>query len=90
MIPLRDNIPHKTIPVVTVSIIVANILVFLYQISLGPQVRMFFDNYAFIPYNLSLPISLVDKVRPFFTSMFLHASWIHLIGNMLFYLDLWR
>jgi len=84
MIPLRDNIPHRRKPIVTVLILIVNIVVFLYEISLGQRLEEFIYLYGFIPHSLFLPISFLSKIKPLFTSMFLHASWAHLVGNMLF------
>ena len=75
MIPLRDVIPSRTTPVVTIGLIVANTLVFLFQVSLPrPELRMFVQEYGLIPAQFSVP-TLV-------TSVFLHGGWLHFIGNM--------
>ena len=76
MIPLRDVIPSRTTPVVTISILAVNILAFLYEASLGPAALD-----AFLAANGMIPAAFAwDDVA---TSMFLHAGWLHLIGNML-------
>lgn len=84
MIPLKDNIPHSHKPVVTISLLVLNTLVFLYELSLGTGLRNFIYSYGFIPNNISLPLPLAAKIKPLFVSMFLHAGWLHLLGNMWF------
>ncbi|RKY05549.1 rhomboid family intramembrane serine protease [Candidatus Poribacteria bacterium] len=89
MIPLRDNIPSRTFPVITVSLIAANSLVFLYEVSLGPRVVELVMRYGLIPvrffYTLARnPFNLDDALVPIFTSMFLHGGWAHIIGNMIF------
>jgi len=77
MIPLRDTQPSRTTPIVTVGIIVANVLVFLYQVSLDRfSVNHLIAEYGVIPDRLHA-LSLV-------TSMFLHGGWMHVIGNMWF------
>jgi membrane associated rhomboid family serine protease len=77
MIPLRDTQPSRTVPIVTILIIVANVLVFLYEISLDEFSRNhFIASYGVIPDRLN-PSTLL-------TSMFLHGGWLHLIGNMWF------
>ncbi len=76
MIPLRDVIPSRTTPVVTVAIIVVNALVFLYEFSLGPDVNEFIIAYGLIPSAFSWA-TLV-------TSMFLHGGFLHFAGNMLY------
>ncbi len=76
MIPLRDVIPSRTTPVVTIAILAVNILAFLYEVSLGPAARD-----AFLAANGMIPADFAwDDVA---TSMFLHGGWLHLIGNML-------
>ncbi len=86
MIPFRDNIQSRTRPLVTVSLIIFNSLVFLYELSLGQDLMPFMYEYGVVPINvIQWPASgqsLVSIVIPFFTSMFLHGGWFHLIGNM--------
>jgi len=89
MIPIRDAIRSKTFPVVNVLIIVANCLAFLWQLSLGPQLREALLFYGIVPVkysdpSLSIQFSLFEQVFPFFTSMFLHGGFLHILGNMWF------
>lgn len=86
MIPLRDRIPSSTFPIVNTIFIVVNVLVFFYEVSLGGELDRFIYEYGLVPASLS-PSSesgFAGRVYPFFTSMFLHGGWLHLIGNMLF------
>jgi membrane associated rhomboid family serine protease len=77
MFPLRDTQPSYSKPVVTVLLIVVNVLVFLFEISLDDYSRnLFIGYYGLIPARFQLQ----DLV----TSMFLHGGWMHLIGNMWF------
>jgi membrane associated rhomboid family serine protease len=77
MFPVSDVIPSRTVPVVTVGLIILNSLVFLYEVTLGPAgLNEFMASYAVIPAWFWWP-SLV-------TSQFLHAGWMHVIGNMLY------
>ncbi len=77
MIPLRDVIPSRTVPVLTVTIIIANAIVFLFEQSLSrPELRALVMHYGVVPAFFSWPTIL--------TSMFLHADWLHIGGNMLF------
>jgi membrane associated rhomboid family serine protease len=76
MIPLRDVIPSRTTPVVTVGLIAANTLAFLYELSLGEQVSLFLIEFGLVPAAFSA-VTL-------FTSMFLHGGFFHFGGNMLY------
>src|SRR3989304_3779246 len=86
MIPFRDNIPSRSYPVVTVALIAVNVGAFLYELSLGPALEAFIFQYGVIPASVvswpesDTPFQVV--ALPFLTSMFLHAGWLHLIGNM--------
>ena len=77
MFPLRDTQPSYSKPVVTVLLIVVNILVFLFEFSLDPFTRnAFISTYGMVPDHFT--------VSSVFTSMFLHAGWLHVLGNMWF------
>lgn len=89
MIPLRDAIRSKTFPVVNVLIIAANALAFLWQLSLGPQLREALLIYGIVPVrysdpSLSVQFTFFEQVLPFFSSMFLHGGFMHILGNMWF------
>jgi rhomboid family protein len=88
MFPLADDPrPNQGIAYVTVGIIVLNVLVFLFELSLGPQVQTLISLYGAVPKEL-LTGQDVPPPGPsplwiqLLTSMFLHAGWLHLIGNM--------
>jgi len=76
MIPLRDVIPSRTTPYVTIALVVVNVLVFLYQFSLGPLGNRFVLAFGLIPADFSW-INVL-------TSMFLHGGILHVGGNMLY------
>jgi membrane associated rhomboid family serine protease len=77
MFPIRDTQPSYSTPMVTIALIVVNVLVFLYEISLEPFSRnAFIGTYGLVPEHFST-LNLV-------TSMFLHGGWMHLLGNMWF------
>ena len=87
MIPLRDTIPSRTAPVVTVALIAVNVIVFLHEAALGPYLDRFVMAYGLVPRRLVFwPGAPLDPVRflPLVTSMFWHGGWLHLIGNMLY------
>jgi len=84
MIPLRDINPRRGFPLFTILLILANVLVFGFEL-LQPS-EMALDSLAFtwglIPYRLSqLELGAVVTI---FTSMFVHGGFMHLIGNMLY------
>jgi len=80
MIPLvDDDSSSKTTPLVTYSIIAINVLVFLLELSNGDA---FIFKWAFIPSRFQANPPLFSVTL--FTSMFMHAGWLHLGGNMLY------
>ena len=96
MFPLKDDIPTRTTPVITVALIVLNVLVFLYQISLqgdgSPDAlrasRDFILEFGLVPCRLTgacAPGSgLLPATVTVLTSMFLHGGLLHVGGNMLY------
>ncbi len=89
MIPIRDKNPSGTFPYVTTGIIVLNVSVFIYEISLGPELSIFLKQYGVIPlkvnhYSQSSGLTIINTFFPFISSTFLHGGFIHLIGNMWF------
>ena len=91
MIPLRDDNPTTIKPIVTISFIVLCSLIFLWQLSLGANgFRGAVMSLGVIPATLfgdkNLPpeLALVPPTMTVLTSQFLHGSWMHLIGNMLY------
>ncbi|HEY2955485.1 MAG TPA: rhomboid family intramembrane serine protease [Candidatus Eisenbacteria bacterium] len=87
MIPLRDQNPSQSTPVVTRALIAVNVATFLYELSLGPELRDFMFSWGLIPARIpeALDIggdALAQAGFTFLSSMFLHGGWMHLIGNM--------
>jgi rhomboid family protein len=77
MIPLRDVIPSRTTPYLTVTIIVLNAIAWFYELGLPrEQLEVFSRQYGIVPAYFA-PATLIS-------SMFLHGSWSHIIGNMWF------
>jgi hypothetical protein len=84
VLPLRDNVPTRHFPVVTVALIVVNVLVWvLYQL---PDLNGSVDELAYHPCEVegSCPTVGQGWLLTALTSMFMHGSWAHLLGNMLF------
>src|SRR6266487_5405671 len=84
MLPLRDNVPTRTFPIVTVALIGINVAVWLfYQL---PHLDRSVHDLAFHPCEVNGSCAQIDKGWPItaLTSMFMHGSWLHIAGNMLF------
>ena len=88
MIPLRDDVRSQTTPVINVTLIALNVLAFVYQLMLGPELNQFLRQFAVTPvlyyHDAVAPVTPVDLTVPLFTSMFLHGGFMHLGGNMLY------
>src|SRR5579862_6714978 len=91
MLPIRDDQPRYSTPWVTWFLIGLNLVIFLIESTLDPRsLNLVIHQFGVVPYHLAaflggssrFPLPVV--VLPFFTSMFLHASWVHVIGNMWF------
>ncbi len=88
-IPLKDNNPSRSYPIVNITLLLANVVVFLYQLALPP-----YDQKLFILSNATIParipafldghVGFEAAFLPLITSMFLHSGFLHLAGNMLF------
>jgi membrane associated rhomboid family serine protease len=75
VIPLRDVIPSRTTPYITVTIIALNLVAWLYELGLPDDVLpLFLQLYGVVPADFSAPTLI--------SSMFLHGGWMHFIGNM--------
>ena len=88
MLPLKDDQPRYSTPIVTWFLIAINLLVFLFEFQLPQRDLMrLFDEFALVPRNI--PVLLghgywLQALVPFFSSMFLHQGWAHVLGNMWF------
>jgi membrane associated rhomboid family serine protease len=94
MLPLRDNVPTRTFPVVTVALIAVNAVVWFWELG-GRGVDYHVVKDGFYPCSVQGPCERVvlnghavahnlGWVESTFTSMFMHGSWEHILGNMLF------
>lgn len=89
MIPFKDDNPTERYPVVTIGLIVFNILVYVYQLSLGRGQERFFFQMGAIPYEITHmvdipPFALLPVPLTLVTAMFVHGGLMHLGGNMLY------
>ena len=96
MFPLRDTIPSTRVPVVTIGIIIANSLVFLFELGRGTcGLEYLFDDWGVVPCYFTgkclsrlrtpcgfIPAHLQPNYFTLLSSMFLHGGWMHIIGNM--------
>jgi membrane associated rhomboid family serine protease len=77
VIPLRDVIPSRTVPFITITIIVINALAWFVELGQGPrELNRFLYVYGLVPGDF--------RAATLVTSMFLHGSWSHILGNMLY------
>ena len=95
MIPLRDNAAKRRFTPINVLLIIVNLAVFAYEVSLGPQVPAFVLRYAMVPMRITdsvrivadIPANLVRSLEPIatiVTAMFVHGGILHIAGNMLY------
>ncbi len=90
MIPLQDENPSRRIPLVNGLLILTNLAVFIYQHFVFPWgAAPMFLRLGCIPYEFThvvdiAPVAAVPVPLTVLTAMFMHAGWLHLLGNMLF------
>jgi membrane associated rhomboid family serine protease len=91
MLPIRDDQPRYSTPWVNSFLIGLNLLIFLFEAVLDPQsLNTLIRQFGVVPSHLAVFLSgsprysLLAVALPFFTSMFLHGSWMHVLGNMWF------
>lgn len=89
MIPIRDDAPRYTTPYVNYFLIALNVLVFVFQLTLGPEEQnLFLTEFGVRPAAIAAwiagnhHVTFLGVAVPMLTSMFLHGGWLHLIFNM--------
>jgi membrane associated rhomboid family serine protease len=86
MFPIKDDQPRYSRPYVNGFLIGLNVLIFLFETQLNqPSLKALFDQFALVPANVSalaLRHDMLSTVIPFFTAMFLHQGWAHVLGNV--------
>lgn len=84
MIPLGDNIPSRRFPTVTVTLIVINTLIFLFEVLFEPMANQMAQMFGTTPIRIvtdwTNPLTLITLI----TATYLHGGWAHLIGNMIY------
>ena len=89
MIPYSDENPTRTTPVVTIAIMALCILAFFWELALGPRADEALTAFGFTPNTFTHPAGAqlpygLPVWATIFTSMFLHAGWLHIGGNLLY------
>jgi membrane associated rhomboid family serine protease len=91
MLPLRDDQPRYSIPWVNSFLIGLNLVIFLFEFTLDPRsLEVLVHQFGVVPSHVASFLAgsprygFPEIVLPFFTSMFLHGSWLHVLGNMLY------
>ncbi|MFY9683281.1 MAG: rhomboid family intramembrane serine protease [Candidatus Sulfotelmatobacter sp.] len=91
MLPLRDDQPRYSTPWVNSFLIGLNLVIFFFEATLDPRsLELLIRQFGVVPSHLAAFLAgsprypLPAVVLPFFTSMFLHGSWLHVLGNMLY------
>ena len=87
MIPLRDTLRSQNYPIVTSSIIVINVMVFIFEMAQGQDLDWFLYIYGLVPARYSIPhvaayFTMGQQLFALFSFMFLHGGFWHLLGNM--------
>ncbi len=87
MIPLRDNVPRKTLPFTTLGLVGANAWVFLKELAMGRRLDRFILRWGLVPKRYAVPgawakLGAKAYFGPFLSSMFLHGGWLHILSNM--------
>ncbi|MBX5465068.1 MAG: rhomboid family intramembrane serine protease [Clostridia bacterium] len=90
MIPVGDDVRSRRFPWVTLLLVAANILIFLHELGMTPdQLDLFYSRWGLIPARVVASWTTRGPLapsswEPLLTAIFLHGSWLHVIGNMIF------
>lgn len=84
MMPLKDNIPSRRTPVVTIGLVVVNAVIFLIEAMMGQRATVITNTFGVVPQRFTSAWLNPMQLLTLFTSMYLHGGWAHLIGNMLY------
>lgn len=89
MLPIKDDAPRYTTPYINYLLIGLNVVVFIFELLLAPDDRnSFVFHFGLVPaalpaaFHLGGAVSATAAIVPIISSMFLHATWLHLIFNM--------
>jgi membrane associated rhomboid family serine protease len=89
MIPIRDAIPSKNFPIVNITLIAINVLIYLIELANYPEFNRIMFIYGLVPARYTVPeiavhFDIVQQIFALFSFMFLHGGFWHIIGNMWF------
>jgi len=90
VVPIRDDNPINSTPVVVYALVALNAVIFLYEISLAEaDLQQFFNTWALVPAELTNSLGSGASTAPgewfsLISSQFLHGGWLHVGGNMLY------
>ena len=91
MIPIGDTPEQRrrSFPIVTILLLLANVAVFIFQLSLGPGLEQFMAAFAVVPAEIVSGVDIPpDSPSPvyltLFSAMFMHGGFLHIAGNMLY------
>ena len=88
MFPIRDDVPSRSFPSVTVALIITNFVIFLWEAALDRFALVYLiRTFGFVPYKITAYLTGYDlpgfsSFLPILSSIFLHGSWMHVISNM--------
>lgn len=82
MIPLRDNIPSRSFPLVNWILIISNLVVFLLMLTLGSRYESLVTSLGVVPARFLNRLGM-GQILTLFTAMFIHGGWVHILSNML-------
>lgn len=88
-LPLRDENPSNKFPIINICLLLTNVAVFLYELTLSPHAARALEiTYGVVPARIPAWLAghgtFEAALVPFVTSMFLHGGWAHILGNLLF------
>jgi len=90
MIPLKNMMARRSVPVMTILIIAVNVLVYFHQATISNAANeAFIRTFGLVPLKMQLALnghrySIAEAFTPLFTCMFLHGGFFHILGNMWF------
>ena len=85
MLPYKDNIPSRRTPFITWGLIGINVIVFFFELAEGANLEQVFYQFGMVPAYVTAGVyGPRYEIIPFLTSMFMHAGWLHIAGNMLY------